>query len=350
SGDWRLLFINRDRIAKVTPADVQQVAAKYLLRSNRTVGLFLPTTEPARARIPETPSVIDLVKDYKGGQSLVSGEAFDPTPENIDQRTKRLTLASGIRVALLPKKTRGETVVGQLVLHFGSEKSLQGATTSSRLLGPMLMRGTQKLTRKDIQDQLSKLGAKLNAGSDMGEVMFTWETKRDSLPAVLDLLKQVLRECVFPEQEFGVLKRDRKQRIEESAVDPESIAFRALIRKLHPYPKDDIRYQPTFEEALERLAKTTRADVVKLYEEQLGGTTGELALVGDFDADAATKQLEGILAGWKTKVAYQRIGQAAQPAVKGSRDSFLTPDKESATYAAGFTFTLKDTDPDYVPL
>ena len=29
-GDWRLLFLNRDRLAKVTPADVQRVAAAYL--------------------------------------------------------------------------------------------------------------------------------------------------------------------------------------------------------------------------------------------------------------------------------------------------------------------------------
>ena len=41
-GDWRLFFLNRDRIKKVTPADVQRVAAAYLKPANRTVGCSCP--------------------------------------------------------------------------------------------------------------------------------------------------------------------------------------------------------------------------------------------------------------------------------------------------------------------
>ena len=29
-GDWRLLFLNRDRLRKVTPEDVERVAKAYL--------------------------------------------------------------------------------------------------------------------------------------------------------------------------------------------------------------------------------------------------------------------------------------------------------------------------------
>ena len=47
-GDWRLLFLNRDRLAKVTPADVQRVAAAYLKSSNRTMGEFIPDPKPDR--------------------------------------------------------------------------------------------------------------------------------------------------------------------------------------------------------------------------------------------------------------------------------------------------------------
>ena len=41
AGDWRFLFIHRDRIAKVKPDDVNRVAAKYLRQINRTVGMFI---------------------------------------------------------------------------------------------------------------------------------------------------------------------------------------------------------------------------------------------------------------------------------------------------------------------
>ena len=45
-GDWRLYFLNRDRIEQVTPAQVKEVAEKYFTTSNRTVGFFVPTAKP----------------------------------------------------------------------------------------------------------------------------------------------------------------------------------------------------------------------------------------------------------------------------------------------------------------
>ncbi|MXY56352.1 MAG: insulinase family protein, partial [Gammaproteobacteria bacterium] len=44
-GDWRLMFLHRDRLAEVTPEDVVAVARKYLKPSNRTIGYFYPTDE-----------------------------------------------------------------------------------------------------------------------------------------------------------------------------------------------------------------------------------------------------------------------------------------------------------------
>src|SRR5262249_13910623 len=112
-GDWRLFFLHRDRIAAVKPADVARVARQYLVKSNRTVGMFVPTDDPLRAEIAATPPIADMVKDYKGKAVVASGEAFDPSPANIDQRTRRGQLPCGIKTALLPKKTRGEAVNAQ---------------------------------------------------------------------------------------------------------------------------------------------------------------------------------------------------------------------------------------------
>ena len=91
AGDWRLFFLDRDRIKKATVEDVRRVAAAYLKPSNRTVGLFLPTAKPDRAEIPSTPDVAALLKDYKGEAPVAAGEAFDPSPANIESRTTRST-------------------------------------------------------------------------------------------------------------------------------------------------------------------------------------------------------------------------------------------------------------------
>ena len=50
-GDWRLLFLHRDRLRAATAEDVRKVAAKYFKPANRTMGLFIPTAQPDRAEI-----------------------------------------------------------------------------------------------------------------------------------------------------------------------------------------------------------------------------------------------------------------------------------------------------------
>ncbi len=350
AGDWRLLFLNRDRLAQVTPPDVDRVAKKYLTSSNRTLGMYLPTTAAARAVIPGAPSVIDLVKDYKGGKGLSQGEALDPTPANIEKRVKRFQLSNGLKVAFLSKKTRGQAVVGRLSLHFGNEKSLRGNVTASEFIGPLMLRGTKKHSRKEIEDLLNNLSSGLSIESDTGSLTVALQAKRHTFPAVLDIVRQTLREPTFPEKEFDILKRGRLQALQKNLTDPQALARVAIRRQLYPYPKDDVRYVPTIEEAIERMKQASRDQVARLYEDQVGGQVGEFALVGDFDTEATTKQLQDIWGGWKTEIAYQRIPRKAFPNVAGSKTDIFTPDKENAVYVGGETFPLTDTAPDYPAL
>src|SRR3989449_1183907 len=109
-GDWRVLFLHRDRLKRVTSADVQAAAARYLKPANRTLGTFLPTQSPDRAEIPPVPDLAAALKDYHGSATGALGEDFNPTPANIEARVIRRTLPGGMKLALLPKKTRGGTV------------------------------------------------------------------------------------------------------------------------------------------------------------------------------------------------------------------------------------------------
>ena len=54
-GDWRLLFIQRDRVAAVTAADVNRVAKTYFQKPNRTVGVYIPARESTRLAVPGAP-------------------------------------------------------------------------------------------------------------------------------------------------------------------------------------------------------------------------------------------------------------------------------------------------------
>jgi zinc protease len=350
AGDWRLLFINRDRVAKLKAADINRVAAKYLKQSNRTVGMFIPAKEVARTPIPENPNIEKLVKNFKGGKAVAQGEVFDATCENIEKRVKRFTLSNGLKVAFFPKKTRGETIIGSLTLRFGNEKSLLGKDTAAGFVGPMLTLGVKSRTRAEIQDELDILKSSLSASSGLGTLSVGWQTKREHQFEMLKLLREVLREPTFPESEFQILKDGTKQGIETSSLEPTALASNMLARLLNPHPKTSIHYVPTFEESLQRLAEVKRDDVEKIYREQIGGAAGELVVLGDFEPDATLKQLEAIFADWKTDVPYQRIPAVLVERIKGLRQSINTPDKEAATFLAGMKFPMKDTDPDYLAL
>ena len=350
AGDWRLLFINRDRVAKLKAADINRVAAKYLKQSNRTVGMFIPSKEVARTPIPPTPNIEKLVKDFKGGKSVVAGEVFNATPENIEKRVKRFTLSNGLKVAFFPKKTRGETIIGSLTLRFGNENTLLGKSTAAEFVGPMLTLGTKTHSREQIQDELDILKSSLSTSSGVGTLSASWQTKRAHQAEFLKLLREVLREPTFPESEFRILKEGTKQGLESASLEPTALASNTLTRLLNPHPKTSIHYVPTFAESLERLAQVKRDDVVKMYQEQIGGAVGELVILGDFDQEATLKAIEAICADWKTSVAYQRIPSVLVEGIKGSRQSINTPDKEAATFLAAMKFPMDDTAPDYPAL
>jgi predicted Zn-dependent peptidase len=41
AGDWRYVLKSRDKIAAVTPADIQRVATQYFTKTNRTVATLV---------------------------------------------------------------------------------------------------------------------------------------------------------------------------------------------------------------------------------------------------------------------------------------------------------------------
>ncbi len=349
-GDWRLYLLHRDRLEKVTPEQVQDVAKRYLRRENRTLGLFIPSEKSEKVEIPETPDLAAVFRDYKGREDIAGGESFDPSPANIDARSQRITLAEGVKGVLLPKKTRGESVNLRLVLRYGDLDSLKGYEAAAELMPALMTRGTKNLSRQEIQDELDKNRATLSAYGSLGEAVFSIRTKRDNLPAVLALLKQILREPIVPADEFDVLRRQQLSSLEEQLADPAALAITRVRRLVSPYPVGDVRYVPTIEEEIQRYQDVTRDQVHKLYTEFLSSQAGELAIVGDFDPDENTKVLEDALADWTTAKAYARIPKQYFPDVPGVTQQINTPDKANAVYIAGEAFPLKESDADYAAL
>jgi len=350
-GDWRLYFLYRDRLEKVAQDDVDRVAKKYLRKTNRTVGMFIPTKKPEQTEIPQTPAIAKIIGDYKGRKSAASGEAFDVSPRNIEDRTKRLTLANGAKAALLVKKTRGEIVSLQMSLRFGSAGNLKGLDTASDFVGSLLTKGTKKYTRQQLQDELDKHQIRLSVGSSAGSVTVQLQTKRASMPPALKLLREVLRNPTLPEAEFEILRRAQLATTQQQLTNPQMLAVNLVQRQLsRGYEKDDPRYYPTIPENVKRLQGVKLEDVRKLYREYLGGRHALITVVGDFDPKLVVSSLEETLSGWEAKQKYERLVRKGDSGEKGIREDINTPGKANAVYFAAMAFPLRDDDPDYAPL
>jgi zinc protease len=347
-GDWRLFFLHRDRLRKVTADDASRVATKYFKPSNRTVGLFIPTTQPDRAEIPANPDLVSMLKDYKGGAIVAAGEAFDPSPKNIESRTARSPVG-GLKVSLLPKQTRGDTVVANLTLRFGDEKSLFNRSMAGQFAGAMLMRGTTKRTRQQIQDEIDRLKARVNVFGGPTNAGAQVETTRENLPAVLRLVAEILREPSFPADEFEQLRQQRLAGLEGAKSEPQAIGQLELQRHLRPYTKGDVRYVSTMDESIADVRAVTLDDAKKFYTDFYGASNGELSVVGDFDSAEISKLATELFGSWKSPRPFTRVPDIYRD-VAAINKSLETPDKANAVFVAAINLNIQDTDPDYAAL
>lgn len=344
-GDWRLLFLHRDRIKQVTLEDVQRVANTYFKSSNRTLGLFIPTKAPDRAEIPAVTDLALMLKDYRGNETLSLGEAFEATPENIEAKLIRTELLGGMKLALLPKKTRGNRVVAALNLHWGDEESKMNRATACGMTSAMLSRGTKQYTREQLRDAFDRFKVHIDMTADG----IAFETTSDNLMDALQLVAEMFRNPIFPEKEFEQLKLAILSSIENQRSEPAARAGIQIERHLMPFTPAHWLYTPTIEERIERINQLTLDEVKRCHRDFYGSTDAELSIVGDFDPKMVIDAVQQSFGDWKSPKPYQRISIPYQ-AIPAIDINLETPDKANAVYQAGMNLKIQDDNPDYPAL
>jgi zinc protease len=363
-GDWRLWFLQRDRIAAVTAEEVNRVAGTYFKTHNRTIGRFIPVDQPQRLSVPAVDSIAEMVKDYKGGAAIESGEEFDPTPENIDARTTVVDV-DGIKVAMLPKKNRGDTVNMTLTLRYGNENSLMNLSTAAGMLPSMLMAGTKNYDRQALRQKLDELGVRLGAGGGMGggrrggrggggggagSLSLSLQAKKESIGDGIKMMAEVLRNPAFSEEEFEQLRAQSIAMMSQMTTDPGMLANTQLSRALSDYEKGDVRYARTVDETVEEMKTLSLDRIVSVYKDQLSSGIGEVAIVGDFEPEVAIKEIREALKDWETSTKFERVERTSKKGLEGSKGDILTPDKANAVFLTGLSFAMNEDSKDDIPL
>lgn len=103
----------------------------------------------------------------------------------------------------------------------------------------MLPEGTRSYTSAQIADQLEFYGAFMSTDSDKHRSSLTIHGLKKHLPAMTDILREMLTEPVFPEKEFNVQVNRRKQgfiiEMEKPRFHAKKAFFQALYGNRHPY-------------------------------------------------------------------------------------------------------------------
>lgn len=286
-GDWRLFFQLTDRVARLSLSDVQQTGMHYLkstarIRAELMAEAATPTAsnaaapdatvKPATSAAQDHPTVaassslpntqsLPVVKPLNTSKPLppVEQTEFDKLEANI----QRYQLDNGLQLALLPRPSSGNRVRGRLNLRFGDEQNLFDKHHVAALTATMLTYGTRTLSRQQLVDRLTELNASIVVLPEDDHVSVNFESSRSALPATLELLTQLLREPAFPQQELETIRQLMQTSLKQNHNTPEILASEELVRRSNPYAQGDIRRPLTSEQALAKLATTTREDLIR---------------------------------------------------------------------------------------
>jgi len=213
----------------------------------------------------------------------------------------------------------------------------------------LLTRGADKLTRQQIADRVEELKAKLTIGGSAEGLTVSFETKRDKLPELLDLIATVLRHPSFPDKELEELKTETLTGIDGQRHEPQGVALNALGRHGSPYPKGDIRHTSSFDEQTDEVKAVKIADIKAFHAAFYGTDHAQLGLVGDFDRAAVEAQLAKLFGDWKSKQPYTRVPRPYID-MSAATEQIETPDKANAFYVGRLSLPLQEDNPASVPL
>jgi len=211
-----------------------------------------------------------------------------PAPEIQIGDAETFTLPNGLKVFVV-KNTKLPRVAFSLILdkdpiYEGDKAGLTG------FVGQMIMAGTSKRSKDQLDEEVDFIGASLNAGSTS---LFASSLKKHQ-EKILDLMADVLYNPVFPESELEKLKKQALTNLASSKDNPDAISGRLtsslVYGKNHPYGEDATE---------QTINNITIEDVRNYYKSYFRPNIAYLAIVGDISKAEAEKLVKQYFGKWE---------------------------------------------------
>jgi len=268
----------------------------------------------------------------------------------------RVPFAEAVRRRALPNGAR----IFVLENHFNPTVSLSGSLFAGTLFAPPdrrliasvtageLAKGTESRTKLQIAEELESRGASLSTSSDASDpvgVDIGGSALSRDVEVLLDVLAEILRSPVFPEEELEKEKKRVIGAIRQQQDQTSVRAYEAATRRI--YPPGHPHRRGSGEEKIARVESLTREELQEFYRACYGARTLQIAVVGDVEADRILDGIERRFADWKGGLS----GEFQEPPVPDpapGEEVVVMPDKASADVVMAAPSTLRRQDLDFL--
>ncbi len=354
-------FIEKDieNIKKVTEADILRVYNTYIKDKPFVVTSFVPKgqmdliaansekapvveeaitenvvteVEETVAEVAKTPSLIDRSVEPTQG----------PSPSLNVPQSWSADLGNGMKVYGI-EQDEIPTVNFNLVIeggHLLDDKSKNGV---ANMMTDIMMEGTATKTPAELEKAIQSLGASINMFTGRESIVIQGNTLTRNFDETLALVKEILLEPRWDEEEFARIKTATVNGIKRSAANPNAVANRVYNKLL--YGEDHIFSYPTSgtEESVNAI---TIDDMKAFYEKNFSPSISRFHIVGKIDQATALNSLKDLESAWAAKEVTIPTYEVSNDRDKSSLYFVDIPNAKQSVLNVGY-IGMKRTDDDY---
>jgi len=285
-----------ERVAAVTPADLQRVAREWL-----SDGVYIITVEP----FPQ------LAAATAGADRTKLPEvSAPPAPQFPTMRTG--TLSNGMKLIVVERASI-PVVNFNLMVDAGYAADQGGKPGAARLTGDMMDEGTRTRNALQLSEELARLGAILNTGANLDQSVVSLSALKENLDPSLELFADVVLNPAFPETDFNRVKALQLAAIAQERVSPVNMALRVLPGLL--YGQGHAYGNPFSGAGTEQSVRgITRDDLVRFHQSWYRPNNATIVVVGATTLEEITPKLERLFRGWQRgEVPAKSVPEVANP-------------------------------------
>jgi len=249
------------------------------------------------------------------GQALPKPDVGPEKPFAPPPRVER-TLGNGLRVvavryATVPKVSAILTVKAGLAVDPAGKPGL------AQLVAESAQEGTTTRSSEQLKREVFAMGAALSGAAGQDSTSFQMRGLAETLPRMLTVLADVVRNPTFPQAEVDLIKANTAQQLQAQMASPQFVAnkvFRQTLFGDHPYARTGV--------TPDTLPAIDRASIVEYHKTYYRPNYAFLVVVGDVAPDVVFSAAEQAFGGW-ARGAVPATKAAALPALAGRRLVFV---------------------------